>query len=34
MNMNLQRINKIIYIPTVAYGKIIPDKTNTRLARK
>ena len=34
MNMNLQKINKIIYITAVTCGKIIPDKTNTRTARK
>ena len=34
MNMNLQKINKIIYITAVACGKIISDKTNTRPARK
>lgn len=34
MNTSLQKINKIIYITTVTYGKIISDKTNTRLARK
>lgn len=34
MNMNLQKINKIIYITALACGKIIPDKTNTRHARK
>ena len=34
MNMNLQKINKIIYILATAYGKIISDKTNTHPVRK